>query len=211
MPEKWAASFAIMSLALAIPGLVCSMLPHPSTMYVEAILVWVELAIWALATALTILYDDFNLAVSRTENFAIVDANIFFWGLAGLVASVFLMSSWFRTYVLQNEEALTVTDWIFLSVAGFIVLLWGIAYRTASHTAEAPEEGQEGNLASRTVCLANEEFSCARLHFAIGEGIESARADTNDLLIKMDLTLLLHFICSPRWYFCHHDCHSCPV
>jgi hypothetical protein len=170
---KWGISITCISLVFAGVGMICSIAEVRGAFIVESILIIIEVVLWAVAYTVSLLTNNFDNVISSENNFSISDPNLFFWGSIALIASILLLSNWFRAFYLQSEDALNVTSWMFMSVAGFVVLLSGIAYRTENYA--QPEAGEdEDNLTTQDACLVDDSVSCARVHFSIVLGGLSA-------------------------------------
>ena len=123
--------FAIIYI-LAIGGLFSSMCSTGKTkMWLETVFIFLNLLVWTIfAVSIQInesLMNQSLTIVDATNGYVITSPNIYFFAYGSFLNTVHLTSSWFKQYVLRDENALTTTQWTFLATSGFIVMATGIS------------------------------------------------------------------------------------
>jgi hypothetical protein len=124
--------FCAIIVILAIGGLFSSMCSNGKTkMWLETVFIFWNLLVWTIfAVCIQISESVLNqslLIVDATNGYVITNPNIYFFAYGSFLNTVDLTSSWFKQYVLRDENALTTTQWTFLATSGFIVMLTGFS------------------------------------------------------------------------------------
>ncbi|KAG7371355.1 hypothetical protein IV203_019925 [Nitzschia inconspicua] len=116
--EGWSVSVISISIAFSFFGALSSMLAPEMAMKVELPFIIIVLGFWCAGLP-SILNPDQNLAVS--PEFAISNANLFFFSYASLIFSLLLLGSWFEQ---KNGEDSTPTalGWVLLTSTSLIVM-----------------------------------------------------------------------------------------
>lgn len=102
--------------------------------WVETILILLNLVVWILIGIATLIgtgtsilqrFNELVVVESVKDQFNIGEPNIYFFSFGSLFNAVYLASSWFKQYILRDENALTTTQWMFLTTSGFLVMVTG--------------------------------------------------------------------------------------
>jgi hypothetical protein len=150
--EKWSVSVISISIAFSFFGSLAAFLPAETSMKLELPLIIIVLGFWSSGLP-AILDPDRNLAVS--PEFAISNANLFFFSYTSLLFSLLLLGSWFEQ---KNGDQASPTSmgWVLLTSASFIVM--------SSSIVVLKEIG----------CRKNNSQICNRTRFGVYLGMSSA-------------------------------------
>lgn len=116
--ERWSVSFISISVAFSFFGALSSMLSPQTSMKLELPLIIIVLGFWCAGLP-SILDPDRNLAV--TPEFAISNANLFFFSYASLIFSLLLLGSWFEQKN-GDEASPTAMSWVLLASTSLVVM-----------------------------------------------------------------------------------------
>ncbi len=100
--------------------------------WIESILILLNLVAWIVVGIATLIGSsslrNFNDLVidSSSDDFDIGEPNIYFFSFGSLYNAAFLFASWFKQYILRDDNALTTTQWTLLTLSGFLVMATGI-------------------------------------------------------------------------------------
>ncbi len=158
--------------------------------YIETILILLNLIAWIIIGIATLIgshskisnLNDFsNLVVdSSTGSFDIDEPNIYFFSFGSLYNAAFLFASWFKQYILGDDNCLTTTQWTLLALSGFLVMATGIS------------------LLDEASCNVENFYSCGRTFLSIFFGIFTGVAGclmipwrTAPLKCQAELSLIL--------------------
>lgn len=114
----------------AVGGLLSTMCTEgKKKMYIESVFILLNLVVWAVFAIIVLI--DFSfisvpLVLDSNEDNRITNPNIYFFAFGSLFNAVYLASSWFKQYVIRDENALTSTQWMFLASSSFLVMVTGI-------------------------------------------------------------------------------------
>jgi hypothetical protein len=130
--EKISLIFCAIIVILALCGLFSSMCSNGKTkMWLETVFILLNLFVWTtFAVLLQIdasVLNQGSLIVDVTDDYVITNPNIYFFAYGSFLNTVDLTSSWFKQYILRDDNALTTTQWTFLATSGFIVMMTGIS------------------------------------------------------------------------------------
>lgn len=150
--ERWSVSVISISIGFSFFGALASMLSPPTSMKLELPLIVVVLGFWCAGLP-SILDPENSLAVS--PEFAISNANLFFFSYASLIFSLLLLGNWFEE---KNGEAASPTafGWVLLTSTSLVVMSSAI------------------NVLREEDCRKNGSAFCNRTRFGIFGGMASA-------------------------------------
>ncbi len=141
--------------------------------WTETVLIFLNLISWIIIGVATLIgtsaFRNLNDLVidSTSDEFNIGEPNIYFFSFGSLFNAMFLFASWFKQYVLRDENALTTTQWSLLILSGFMVMATGIG------------KLQEGT------CKLENSYSCERTWFSVLIGLISGVSGCFMLPMKM--------------------------
>ena len=113
----------------AVGGLLSTMCTEGKRkMYIETVFILLNLVVWTVF-AVFVLIDIHFISVPLVvyEDNKITNPNIYFFAFGSLFNVIYLASSWFKQYVLLDENALTSTQWMFLASSSFVVMVSGFS------------------------------------------------------------------------------------
>lgn len=102
-------------------------------LWTETALIFLNLISWIIIGIATLIgtsaFRNLNDLVidSSSDEFNVGEPNIYFFSFGSLFNAVFLFASWFKQYVLRDENALNTTQWSLLILSGFMVMATGIS------------------------------------------------------------------------------------
>ena len=154
------------TIILSIGGVLTSICCKGTKMkpWVETILILLNLVVWILIGIATLIgtgtsilqrFNDLGVVDTEKDQFNIGEPNIYFFSFGSLFNAVYLTSSWFKQYILHDENSLTTTQWSFLATSGFLVMVTGCV------------------LLNDGSCGDKDSYSCARTMFSIFVGMIS--------------------------------------
>lgn len=186
-----------LSIVISFAGGIVSIVEETfqSSKRIESILIISSVSVWGIATTVsnlspTLTYDYYDAGDSPTN---LAQPNVYLFAYFCVVASVFLVGSWFQQYI-QNEDSTTTTSWVLLGASSFIVMVAAIGIRdirvediinelnsTISLTSPNSTVGGQDNSSTvigemidlnatdgkSSFCSVTDTMSCARVDFAI--------------------------------------------
>mmetsp|Transcript_66567 Transcript_66567/g.74571 ORF Transcript_66567/g.74571 Transcript_66567/m.74571 type:complete len:669 (-) Transcript_66567:176-2182(-) len=118
-------------IILAVGGLLSTMCTEgKKKVFIETVFILLNLVVWtilAVSVLIDISFTSVPLVVDSYEDNRITNPNYCFFTFGGLFIVVYLVSSWFKQYVLLDENALTSTQWMFLASSNFLVMVSGFS------------------------------------------------------------------------------------
>ena len=161
----------VLSMAGVVTSTCCSW--KKVKQWTETVLIFLNLISWIIIGIATLIgtsaFRNLNDLVidSTSDEFNIGEPNIYFFSFGSLFNAMLLFSSWFKQYILRDENTLTTTQWSLLILSGFMVMATGIS------------KLQEGT------CKLENSYSCERTWFSVVIGLISGVAGCFMLPMKM--------------------------
>lgn len=158
--ERWSIAFTAVANFLAICGMISVLRDDATYVMAECIIIVLQTTMWAAMTVAALVDNKYSIAVDPDNAFRVDNPNVYLFGFASFCMAILLTSSAVQQYVLQYEDSLTTTHWIFLASMGFLAMVSALAMRDKAPTDTSITEKDP-------ICEGTDWTKCPSLTFGI--------------------------------------------